>query len=161
MTLIFNASPLIVLAKCGLLDRLLGLADTVVLPMQVAQEIERVNDPEDAARSWIEESARRDLIRQAPEIPSFVTAWDLGPGESAVIALGTINPGAFVVLDDLPARRCAQALGLPLVGTLGLILMAKQQGILSSVSPALDAICASGLYISPQQLASVRQQAGE
>ena len=45
MTLVFNASPLIVLAKSGLLDGFLQLADYVFIPRAVAEEISCAKDP--------------------------------------------------------------------------------------------------------------------
>jgi predicted nucleic acid-binding protein len=88
-------------------------------------------------------------------------AWDLGAGESAVISLTEATPGAVAVLDDLAARRCAQAIGLKIIGTLGLVLMAKRAGVIPSASQALDAIVAAGLFISPHHLETIRIQAGE
>lgn len=41
MTLVFNASPVIVLAKAGLLEKVLGMADKVIIPQRVADEIAR------------------------------------------------------------------------------------------------------------------------
>ena len=72
-----------------------------------------------------------------------------------------MHPGAVAVLDDLAGRRCAQALGLPIIGTLGLVLKAKLTGLIPSASEALDAITAAGLYISPHHLETIRLQAGE
>jgi predicted nucleic acid-binding protein len=88
-------------------------------------------------------------------------AWDLGAGESAVISLTAMHPGAIAVLDDLAARRCAQALGLQIIGTLGLVLKAKRAGLIPSASQALDAITAAGLYISSHHIETLRIQAGE
>jgi hypothetical protein len=50
MTLVFNASPVIVLAKAGLLDAILLIGDLVQIPQAVVDEIQRVDDPNDPAR---------------------------------------------------------------------------------------------------------------
>ncbi len=159
MTLVFNASPLIVLAKSGLLDGFLQLADDVFIPRAVAEEISCTKNPNDPARCWL--AQRPSLIHPPASISPFILAWDLGAGESAVIALTAERPEAIAVLDDLAARRCAQALGLKIVGTLGLVLMAKRAGIIPSASQALDAIVAAGLFISSRHLETIRIQAGE
>jgi predicted nucleic acid-binding protein len=88
-------------------------------------------------------------------------AWDLGAGESAVISLTNATSDAVAVLDDLAARRCAQAMGLRMIGTLGLILMAKQRGLIESATHALEAVTAAGLFISSRHLDAIRIQAGE
>lgn len=159
MTLVFNASPLIVLAKAGLLDRLLPLGDGVWIPEAVANEIGAAKDPGDPASCWI--AGKSSLIHPATLTSPFLMAWDLGAGESAVISLTDASSSAVAVLDDLAARRCAQAMGLRIVGTLGLILMAKRAQIIPSASCALDAVIAAGLFISPHHLEAIRIQAGE
>ena len=70
-------------------------------------------------------------------------------------------PGSIAVLDDLAARRCAAALRLDVVGTIGLLLMAKKAGIIPTIRGPLDAIVSAGLFISPKHLADVQKQAGE
>lgn len=159
MTLVFNASPVIVLAKASLLDRLLPLGDHVCIPEAVAREISHGKDPADPARCWV--ARQSSLIHPAAAISPFLMAWDLGAGESAVISLTEAMPGAVAVLDDLAARRCAQAIGLKIIGTLGLVLMAKRAGLIPSASQALDAVVAAGLFISPHHLEAIRIQAGE
>jgi predicted nucleic acid-binding protein len=92
---------------------------------------------------------------------SFLAGWDLGSGESAVISAASTRAGAVAVLDDLAARRCAQAHGMPITGTLGLVLLAKKRGLIPKVGGALDAIVNAGLYVSAKTLADVRARAGE
>jgi len=159
VTLIFNASPLIALAKAGLLDCLAPLADRIVVPLAVATEISAGKDPADPACAWVEHHL--EFIHSDPPVSDFVAAWDLGAGESSVISLAQSTPDALAVLDDLAARRCAQALGLSLTGTLGLILRAKRSGIVPLVTPCLDAVSSAGLFITPAHLNLVRRQAGE
>ena len=53
MTLVFNASPIIVLAKAGLLDPILELASQVIIPRSVADEISRFNDTSKQANSRV------------------------------------------------------------------------------------------------------------
>jgi predicted nucleic acid-binding protein len=161
MTLIWNASPVIVLAKAGLVDRFIAISDRVIVPEAVGREICAGDNPNDAARQWLTLPSSRKLLQVAPEPSPFIIAWDLGAGESAVIALAQNTPDSIAVLDDLAARRCAQALGLKFTGTLGLVLMAKQRGIIPAVREALDAIIGAGLYIAPRHLAAVRAAAGE
>jgi predicted nucleic acid-binding protein len=159
MTLIFNASPLIVLAKSELLDCFLQLGESVLIPCAVAEEISHAIDPGDPARKWIARNSA--LIQPVSPVSPFVMAWDLGAGESAVITLAATTSGAVAILDDLAARRCAQAIGLNIVGSLGLVLMAKRAGLIPSATQALDAIVAAGLFISPNHLKTIRIQAGE
>jgi len=161
MTLVFNASPIIVLAKAGLLDSILRLATQVIIPRSVADEIACFNDPADAACIWLDKPLASSFLCDAPATSGFVAAWGLGPGESSVISLVETIPDSTAVLDDLAARRCAGALRLKKVGTLGLLLLAKKAGLIPTIRGPLDAIVAAGLFISPQHLADVQRQAGE
>ncbi len=161
MILVFNASPVIVLAKAGLLEKFVRLGEPSIVPQVVMEEILRAADPMDPARLWFADS--NSMMEVVPSVPMspFLAGWDLGSGESAVISTVTERPGAVAVLDDLAARRCAQAHGIPMTGTLGLILLAKKRGLIPEVGTSLEAIVNAGLYVSARTLADVRAKAGE
>ena len=161
MILVFNASPLIVLAKAGLLDQFCSLGEPSMMPQTVVDEILRVDDPEDRARVWIENRGGPMHVIPTLPLPPFLAGWDLGAGESAVISSVVSHPGSVAVLDDLAARRCALAHGIQMTGTLGLVLLAKKRGMIAEVGSVLDAIVAAGLYISAKHLAEVRAKARE
>ena len=82
MTLVFNASPLIVLSKAGLLETLRPLASQIQVPQSVIDEVLAGKTRPDPVLSWIER--HQEFIRPDPPISTFVAAWDLGAGESAV-----------------------------------------------------------------------------
>ena len=161
MILVFNASPLIVFAKAGLLNRILALAGRIIVPRPVALEITQCNNPSDAACAWLKSNAAQAFIANPPETSDFVTAWGLGAGESSVISMVQAMPRSIAVLDDLAARRCAGALQLEVVGTLGLLLRAKRAGLIPGIRGPLDAIVSAGLFITPKHLADILLQAGE
>ncbi len=54
----------------------------------------------------------------------------------------------FVVLDDHQARAAARVHGLPVTGTLGLLVRAKHQGLISEVRPLMHSMVAAGHYAS-------------
>jgi len=161
MTFVFNAFPVIVLAKAGLLELLSQLGSPSLIPQAVLDEILRVDDPVDPARVWFEVSAGAIQRVATPSMSPFLAGWDLGPGESSVISVASGISGAVVVLDDLAARRCAQAHRIPMTGTLGLILLAKKRGMIPAVSIALDSVMNAGLFVSKHTLAEVLAKAGE
>lgn len=143
---IANASPLILLGKVGRLSLLSDLADQILIPERVAAEVGAQSDGE---RS-LAEIARHDGFRVVPStpVPPAIEAWDLGPGESQVLALTLSVPGSRAVLDDLAARRCAQSLGLSVIGTLGVVLRARSTGRIPAARPVLDELRRKGLYVS-------------
>ena len=86
---------------------------------------------------------------------------NLGDGEKEVLVLGLETPDSLLILDDRHARRYALALGLKISGTLGVILLAKERGILEAVKPALARLEALGFRLGHKTRQSVLELAGE
>jgi predicted nucleic acid-binding protein len=145
--LIVNASPLIFLGNAGRLDLLRATgASRIIAPQAVIDEVTATQHDDRAARSieeakWIERAARID-----PH-PSIIE-WDLGPGESAVIAVALATPGAQPVIDDLLARRCALALGLRVIGTLGVAVTAFRNGEINDLRQIITELRGAGMWLS-------------
>lgn len=156
-TLIVNASPLISLGK---IDGLRLLADPlfkVYVPQPVADEV--FVQTNDAAAQWL--GTGRAFLVPARPLDPILLAWDLGPGETTVIAEASHQTEAVAVLDDLAARRCAQSLGLRCTGTLGLLLMAKHRGLIPKVMPLVGQLQQNGLFIGDRLIQDTRTAAGE
>lgn len=160
-TYVLNASPIIVLAKAGFLEPVLKLPGRIWIPSVVAREVQDCKDPLDPASSWLKTADANAFLHAEKQISEFVSAWGLGAGESSVISLAETLPSAMVVLDDLAGRRCAKALGLPVTGTLGLLLRAKRAGCIEQVAPALDAVREVGLFVVERHIRIILEKAGE
>ena len=102
-----------------------------------------------------------DRVVPAPPAPPSVTAWNLYDGESSVIAVSLQHSGSMAILDDLAARRCAQAMRLPMQGTLGLVLVAKRIGLIRAVLPVLEDLQHAGMYMTPRLKTRILDAAGE
>ena len=137
------------------------MAQEFVVPRAVVGEILAVDDDRDAAIAWIRTEGAQRGLRDVGPPASFVLAWDLGAGESAVLTAVAGSPGSIAVLDDLAARRCALALGINVTGTLGLLLMAKRAGAIVSLRQALDAVTEAGLFVSPKHVSAILAAGGE
>jgi predicted nucleic acid-binding protein len=136
---IADASPLIALhqiAQISLIERLFG---PILIPSAVARE---VSPSLPALPVWI---TARDLTRP---IGSEILRASLGAGESETLALGLEVGASLVVLDERPARRLALVLGLPVVGTAGILLAAKRASLIPEVRPLLDALIEHGFRVS-------------
>ena len=67
-----------------------------------------------------------------------------------------------VSLADPQRGRCyARRLGFPLTGTLGVLLPAKEKGLIPALAPLLQALLNAGLYLSPALVAEAMTLAGE
>jgi len=145
--LVVNASPLIFLGNADRLDllRLIG-ASRVVAPQSVIDEVTTTLHPDRSAHAvteahWIERAG-------APTLPTGVVEWDLGTGESDVIATCLQIAGSRPVIDDLAGRKCALALGLRPIGTLGVVITAYRRGHLEDPRQTLLELRASGMWLS-------------
>lgn len=154
-----NASPLILLTKAGLLNLLQLLSQEIVVPAAVAIEIQQygvsdVTSQAIAQTNWL-------VVVETSPVPELIQSWDLGAGESAVLTWGYVDPNTEVIVDDLAARRCAVALGIPVRGTLGLVLIAKQRGTIPAARPILEQLRDSGMYLSDRVMNQALALVGE
>lgn len=154
-----DASPIILLAKAGRLDLLSASAEELLVPRVVAEEIGQTG-PDDPAREWIEGKGGQFVESTGPPLPE-VAAWDLGRGESRVLSYSLRQERWTAVVDDGAARRCAQGFGIPVIGTLGVLVVAKKEGHLDRVRPAIGALRRAGLYVGEAVVNQVLQMAGE
>ncbi|MGD2113790.1 MAG: DUF3368 domain-containing protein [Acidobacteriota bacterium] len=145
------------LARAGRLELLRAAGERVVVPGTVAEEVTAHSD--EAARAL--ESVEWLEVTPGVQLSTAVAAWDLGPGESAVLSWAAEHPGAVSVLDDYAARTCAKALGLPLLGTLGLALRAKVNGEVNTARPVVEELVRAGLYLSDSVIREALSLVGE
>jgi predicted nucleic acid-binding protein len=129
------------------------------VPEPVLLEIQ-AHGPDDPAVKAIHEVEWLKLV-PAPEVDPRIDAWDLGAGESAVLTLAANEQGAWAVIDDREARRCARRLNIPAIGTLGLVLLAKQLGQVSLARPIVERLRISGMYLSDQVVNEALDRVGE
>jgi predicted nucleic acid-binding protein len=156
---ISDAGPVIILAKAGYLWLLDRLAEEIWLPSQVSGEIRR-GPRSDPARLALDAGwARRIKVAYIPARIRNQVA--LGRGEQAVLTLTEKHPGCRAILDDEDARKAADRLRLPKIGSLGIILRAKQQGIIPAAVPAATAILKAGIHLSPAFITATLAAIGE
>lgn len=126
---VVDASPLIFLAKAGRLEFLQLAAPEILVPAAVAAEI-RQYDADDPAVQAPESTPWLKVV-EVPAVPPPIQAWDLGPGESSVLAYAMAHRPMIAIIDDLSARHCAEVFRILVSGTLGLVLTAKKRGVIS------------------------------
>lgn len=94
-------------------------------------------------------------------MPSEWLALDLGKGELGAMALALENPDRTVLLDDALARRTAQAAGLTVRGTLGILLDAKARRLTERIEPWVDKLGDAGMWLSDEIRLRILRLAGE
>ena len=154
-----NASPLILLGKTENLDLLGTLANVVVIPRTVVDEISAKPDGVLILQA-IERSQSYRVVDDATVSPEILS-WDLGAGETQVIATAQQRGADRVVIDDRAARRCARAMGLNVIGTLGIMGRAKSEGRIERAAPVVERLRESGLYVSEELVQRLLREVGE
>jgi len=66
-----------------------------------------------------------------------------------------------LLIDDRRGRRVATINGIEIIGSLGVLLAAKQAGLIDAVKPYVMQLSASELYLSSDLIATVIDIAGE
>jgi uncharacterized protein len=160
---VVNASPLVHLSRLSLLELLRKPHPDgeVVFPLIVLDEVMRGAAHDPAARLVAQATSDWLRVEHADRPHPLVNRRGLDRGEIAVLSVALEHPGATVVLDDLAARREADRLKIEETGTLGLLLMGKELGIVPSVYAVLETLRQQGMRLSHEVIRAVLDEAGE
>ena len=127
MIVVSDTGPLNYLALIGHVEALPKLYEVVVIPKAVASELSRPSCPE-TVRALLESPPVWLRIDQAPEPDPDLSA--LGDGEQQAIALARTLHADLLLCDDRDARDAALRKNLRVIGTLGVLQEASQNGLL-------------------------------
>lgn len=160
MIVISNSSPLINFGTLGRLDILQTLYESLFIPQAVYNEVLVAGQRQPGAAeikqaAWI-------VPKPVANRAAVAALHALGRGEAEAIMLAVEHPGSLVVLDDRQGRGVAVHLGLNVIGTLGVLLVAKRKGLIQSLAIAIDQLqIRQGFRIAPDLKARVLREAGE
>lgn len=136
MIVVSDTSPLIALAHLGRLAMLETLFARIMLPPGVDEEFRRFEQGRFARlreeTTFLDVRAPRDVAR----VEQLATRLDRGESEALALAL-ELRPDA-VLVDELAARKTAASLGFTCIGTLAVLVLAKNAGLLQEVGPLID-----------------------
>jgi predicted nucleic acid-binding protein len=162
MNVVVNATPLIALALVGQLSLLREMFDAVIVPRAVYEEvvIDGYGQPgaaELTQASWVQ------VVSPARAVTLEPMLLGLDSGELSVLLLAQEIRPDWVIIDERLARRIAQAMGLPVKGTLGILLAAVWAGLLTrqTALDALEQLLSAGIRISPRWQHWFRSEVGE
>jgi len=127
MIVVSDTSPVIALIRINQIQLLPALFQEVIIPVSVKQELNtaRFNKAESAlykSCSWMVEKKVKGKISQNS---------DLDKGEIEAIALAKELHADFLLIDEKAGRKVAQKEGLRIIGVVGLLLLAKQRGLVN------------------------------
>ncbi len=154
---IADSGPLIALARLELLEILPKVFESILVPGTVVVECTaREEYPEGA----LIQSAIDNGWITLTEDPATPSPWNLDAGETGAIAIA-LEQGAGVLMDDQAGRRVAQRLGLHVIGTAGVLVLAKRRDLVVAVRPHLEALAGSGYFLSEPLMKTVLRLSGE
>jgi predicted nucleic acid-binding protein len=160
MIVVANTTPLIGLASIQRFDLLRQLFGEIYIAQAVYDEAVAGREAGGAKRevstaTWIKTVSVKD--RLAVEL--LLDEMDLGEAETIVLAC---EIGAdWVLMDEKKGRRKLTQLGLKKIGTVGILLKAKQVGLLSAIRPELERLRQQSFSISQAVIDAVLRQANE
>lgn len=156
---IVNSTPLIILCNIGQLSILKELYEEIVIPEAVYKEVTAKIDSacrQIISADWI----HIERIKDNSEKKMYKAK--LHDGEVEVMILAQEDKKAeLVIIDDNAAKKTAKYLGLTVTGTIGIILKAKERGIITEIHSVLEDMKRKGFYISSHLEQMILEQAGE
>ena len=159
MRVVVNSTPLIALALVEQLELLRHLFDEIIIPVSVYEEIVQQGKGRPGAdavsrASWLQVRAPR---REAALPPVLL---GLDPGEMDVLLLAQELQADWVLIDEKLGRKTAEALGLRVKGTLGILLSAYRSRLLSrsKAESAIETLSRSSVRVSPRLVQWFKEQ---
>jgi predicted nucleic acid-binding protein len=132
-----DSGPLIALARLDLLNIPARLFSELLVTSTVWNEVTREPRPGDEAalRAAFDEGLVT-VVADPVQIPAALAQARLDDGERSALALA-LEREAVVLVDERRGRACAAELGLPVLGTLGLLISVREHGLVERVRPWL------------------------
>ena len=157
---VVNTTPLIALSHVGQLSVLKDLYGEIIIPEAVYRELSAKAESickrtVDSSLDWV----RVEKIQNQMAKAMYKT--QLHEGEVEVMILSKEIEADVVIIDDANAKKHAKYLELPVTGTLGVLIKAKQKGYIDELKPILHQMIDHGIYLSNSLVELCLKQVGE
>lgn len=162
MIVVSNSTPLIALSAIGQFSLLQSLYSNMAIPEAVYDEVViagagKSGSQEVANAVWIS----KHIVLNQQAVTDLLNQTKLQIGESEAIILAQELNADLLILDDNNARKEAKTRNVSVTGTVGILLLAKQQGLIAVVKSSLDALLQSGFRLSTTTYQATLKLAGE
>lgn len=159
-----NTSPIIGLMSIGKLSLLWELFGEIILPEAVygelcadssahQEEIDEIKECISKGYFKIYKVKNADMVKRMYGKLHF--------GELEVIVAAKELGFQFAIIDERSARKMASEFLIDTIGILGILLLAKQRGLINCVKPGIDQLRMNGYRISEELYYQVLGKAGE
>ena len=153
MLVVSDTSPITSLISIRKVEILQDIYETVLIPQAVAVELQSYHD---GIPSFIETAQIKDVSA----VQELSVRLDRGEAESIVLAKE--SRADYLLIDESLGRSVARSEGVPVVGLVGVLLIAKKRALVSSVTDALESLeQEAGFYLPDDVKSMAIKEAGE
>jgi predicted nucleic acid-binding protein len=128
MITVADTSPINYLLLINQINLLPRLFQQIIISDVVRNEICDPDAPP-ALREWIANPPSWLVVQSVPVLD--ITLNSLDPGEQSAITLAQTLPADLLVIDERLGRQIAEERGIPIIGTLGILDDAAEQGLIN------------------------------
>jgi len=161
MIVVSDTTPLIGLASIDRLEILLELFGDVYIPQAVYDETVTYGREEGIAKQAVASSNWIHVVKVQDRLAVDVLLDEMDLGEVETIILASEMKADWVLMDERKGRRKLTQLNIPKIGTIGVLLKAKQLGLIPDLKPEIEKLQKLGFSISQLVVSEVLKQAGE
>ena len=162
MIAVSDTGPIIGLAKANRLALLKNLFEKVLIPPIVRKELfAKTGNEGEFIDNALTDFIQISEIRPIDETAKLILE-GLGEGERQAIGIAaSMRNDAILLIDDLAGRQAAEKLNIKITGLVGVLLLAKERGLIKSVSDIIEEIRSKGYWLSNSIVDIAKQVAGE
>lgn len=158
MIVVSDTSPIANLLQIGDLALLRLLFEEIVVPKEVYAEICEIQSQAEilSKQDWIKSVTISDSALKAKLLK------DLDKGEAEAIVLAIELRADYLLMDETKGRAVAESYEIKVIGILGVLLQAKEKGLISEVKSHLQKLVnEAGFWLNPQLIEKVLELANE
>ena len=157
---VINSTPLISLHCIDKLDVLGNLYSNVYIPYAVFEEV-NADDINPMTKDLLLSFPFISIVKVSNLSASKYFKTALHSGEVETMILADELKADICIIDDRTARNYAISLGLKITGTIGVLIKAKEKGIIDKMIPLLDLLIENEIYVSDKLYESIKKIVGE
>ena len=158
--IVVNTTPIIALSHLGKLSLLGAIYGEVTIPSAVREEVFAKEDS-----ICVSEFFKNEKYIKVRDIENTLAKSlfksQLHSGEVEVMILAKELSADLVIIDDANAKKYAEYLGLTVTGTLGVLLRAKELGLIEKLKPYVDNMRNDDIFLSDRVVNYCLKLAGE
>ncbi|MBT9549137.1 MAG: DUF3368 domain-containing protein [Candidatus Sericytochromatia bacterium] len=157
MILVADSSALIALSLCDSLPLLETLYTSVRVPEAVFNEVIQPNKPQSMQLKFF----LHGKVIPVNQSQFILMPYEIDLGEQEAMLLYKQLQAQALLVDDLHARKVAHLNQIKVIGSLGVLLKAKDAGLIPLLFPLISRLANSGIFYSDQLIQTILQAAGE